>query len=180
MYPFSRYYFLLYFIKHEHLFFLSIVSFYFLNLLLAFHSFQSAIGLDIIDVTLIARRCTRRIGILYLILIYGLYHPLIAQKWLDIMDHEDLPICAGPRLWRRGADSDGFVANFVESEQIIQLKGFTASFVQVVYFILFYFCYVYDIEYHPVITQLNDSITNSTVVDFVGQRFNAFSVGTNC
>ncbi|KAK4347589.1 hypothetical protein RND71_033928 [Anisodus tanguticus] len=36
----------------------------------------------------------------------------------------------GTRMWRRGADSDGFVANFVESEQIIQLKGYTASFVQ--------------------------------------------------
>ncbi|XP_069150498.1 uncharacterized protein [Solanum lycopersicum] len=28
---------------------------------------------------------------------------------------------------KRGADSDGFVANFVESEQIIQLKGYTIS-----------------------------------------------------
>ena len=34
-------------------------------------------------------------------------------------------------MWRRGADLDGYVANFVESEQIIQLKGFTSSFVQV-------------------------------------------------
>lgn len=34
-------------------------------------------------------------------------------------------------MWRRGADTDGFVANFVESEQIIQLNGCTASFVQV-------------------------------------------------
>lgn len=34
-------------------------------------------------------------------------------------------------MWRRGADSDGYVANFVESEQIIQLNGSTASFVQV-------------------------------------------------
>ena len=37
----------------------------------------------------------------------------------------------GTRMWRRGADSDGYVANFVESEQIIQLNGYTASFVQV-------------------------------------------------
>ncbi|KAF3624367.1 Phosphoinositide phosphatase SAC7 [Capsicum annuum] len=55
------------------------------------------IGKDILDVTLIARRCNRR---------------------------------AGTRMWRRGADSDGFVANFVESEQMIQLKSYTASFVQ--------------------------------------------------
>ncbi|KAL3651862.1 Fimbrin, actin-bundling protein [Castilleja foliolosa] len=63
----------------------------------SFHSFQSAIGKDILDVALIARRCTRR---------------------------------TGTRMWRRGADSDGFVANFVETEQIIQLKGYTASFIQ--------------------------------------------------
>lgn len=34
-------------------------------------------------------------------------------------------------MWRRGADSDGFVANFVESEQIIQINGHIASFIQV-------------------------------------------------
>lgn len=34
-------------------------------------------------------------------------------------------------MWRRGADPDGYVANFVETEQIMQLNGFTASFVQV-------------------------------------------------
>lgn len=34
-------------------------------------------------------------------------------------------------MWRRGADSDGYVANFVETEQILQLNGYTASFVQV-------------------------------------------------
>ncbi|XP_047314895.1 phosphoinositide phosphatase SAC7-like [Impatiens glandulifera] len=64
----------------------------------SFQNFQAAIGKDIIDVTLIARRCTRRIG---------------------------------TRLWRRGADPDGYVANFVESEQIMQLNGSTASFVQI-------------------------------------------------
>ncbi|KAJ9146873.1 hypothetical protein P3X46_029090 [Hevea brasiliensis] len=34
-------------------------------------------------------------------------------------------------MWRRGADPDGYVANFVESEQIVHLNGFTTSFVQV-------------------------------------------------
>lgn len=38
-------------------------------------------------------------------------------------------------MWRRGADSDGYVANFVESEQIVKLNGFTASFVQVYIFV---------------------------------------------
>lgn len=34
-------------------------------------------------------------------------------------------------MWRRGADPEGYAANFVESEQIMQAKGFTASYVQV-------------------------------------------------
>ena len=46
-------------------------------------------------------------------------------------------------MWRRGADSDGYVANFVESEQIMQVNGFTASFVQVMFYILFsYFLFI--------------------------------------
>ncbi|MED6133786.1 GTPase activating protein (GAP) for Rho1p [Stylosanthes scabra] len=64
----------------------------------SFHHFQAAIGKESIDVTLIARRCTRR---------------------------------NGTRLWRRGADADGYAANFVETEQIMQLNGYTASYVQV-------------------------------------------------
>lgn len=41
---------------------------------------------------------------------------------------------AGTRHWRRGVDQDGFVANFVESEQIVALEGARpslSSFVQV-------------------------------------------------
>jgi hypothetical protein len=37
-------------------------------------------------------------------------------------------------MWRRGADSEGYAANFVESEQIVQSKGYTASYVQVSFF----------------------------------------------
>ncbi|XP_051117496.1 phosphoinositide phosphatase SAC6 [Andrographis paniculata] len=82
----------------------------------SFHSFQTAIGKDILDVTLIARRCTRR---------------------------------TGTRMWRRGADSDGFVANFVETEQIIQLKGYTASFVQVRGSMPFLWDQIVDLTYKP-------------------------------
>nr|GFA28144.1 phosphoinositide phosphatase SAC7-like [Tanacetum cinerariifolium] len=82
----------------------------------SFQSFQAAIGKDIIDVTLIARRCTRR---------------------------------NGTRMWRRGADEDGYVANFVESEQIIQLKGYTASFVQVRGSMPFLWDQTVDLSYKP-------------------------------
>ncbi|XP_024963733.1 phosphoinositide phosphatase SAC7-like [Cynara cardunculus var. scolymus] len=82
----------------------------------SFQNFQSAIGKDIIDVTLIARRCTRR---------------------------------TGTRMWRRGADSDGYVANFVESEQIVHLNGHTASFVQVRGSIPFLWEQIVDLTYKP-------------------------------
>ncbi|PSS00390.1 Phosphoinositide phosphatase [Actinidia chinensis var. chinensis] len=81
-----------------------------------FQNFQAAIGRDIVDVTLIARRCTRR---------------------------------TGTRMWRRGADSDGYVANFVESEQIMQLNGHTASFVQVRGSIPLLWEQVVDLTYKP-------------------------------
>ncbi|KAI3515024.1 hypothetical protein L1887_13773 [Cichorium endivia] len=82
----------------------------------SFQNFQSAIGKDTIDVTLIARRCTRR---------------------------------TGTRMWRRGADSDGYVANFVESEQIVHLNGYTASFVQVRGSMPFLWEQIVDLTYKP-------------------------------
>ncbi|KAA8547585.1 hypothetical protein F0562_004014 [Nyssa sinensis] len=82
----------------------------------SFQNFQAAIGKDIIDVTLIARRCTRR---------------------------------TGTRMWRRGSDSDGYVANFVESEQIMQLNGHVASFVQVRGSMPFLWDQIVDLTYKP-------------------------------
>lgn len=64
----------------------------------SYQHFEAAIGTNIIDVSLISRRCTRR---------------------------------TGTRMWRRGADLDGYVANFVETEQLLQANGLTASFLQV-------------------------------------------------
>ncbi|KAI4325405.1 hypothetical protein MLD38_030809 [Melastoma candidum] len=81
-----------------------------------FQHFQVAIDNDIADVTLIARRCTRR---------------------------------NGTRMWRRGADSDGYVANFVESEQILQMNGFTASFVQIRGSIPVLWEQIVDLTYKP-------------------------------
>ncbi|CAL0330803.1 unnamed protein product [Lupinus luteus] len=82
----------------------------------SFHYFQAAIGKDIIDITLIARRCTRR---------------------------------NGTRMWRRGADPDGYVANFVETEQIMQINGYTASFVQVRGSIPLLWEQIVDLTYKP-------------------------------
>ncbi|KAK6922504.1 SAC domain [Dillenia turbinata] len=95
---------------------------------LRFQNFQAAIEKDIVDVTLIARRCTRRIG---------------------------------TRMWRRGADLDGYVANFVESEQIIQINGFTASFVQVRGSIPLLWEQIVDLTYKPKfeLVKLEEAVT---------------------
>ncbi|KAL4343989.1 hypothetical protein AHAS_Ahas11G0133500 [Arachis hypogaea] len=46
------------------------------------------------------------------------------------MFHVQFPFLKRTRLWRRGADADGYAVNFVETEQIMQLNGYTASVVQ--------------------------------------------------
>lgn len=38
---------------------------------------------------------------------------------------------AGTRLYKRGIESSGDVANFVETEQIVEFEGAVSSFVEV-------------------------------------------------
>nr|CAB3480220.1 unnamed protein product [Digitaria exilis] len=52
-------------------------------------------------------------------------------------------------MWRRGADPEGYAANFVESEQIMQSKGFTASYVQVRGSMPFLWEQIVDLTYKP-------------------------------
>lgn len=52
-------------------------------------------------------------------------------------------------MWRRGADPEGYAANFVESEQIVQSKGFTASYVQVRGSMPFLWEQIVDLTYKP-------------------------------
>ncbi|KAK8457729.1 hypothetical protein SEVIR_3G235500v4 [Setaria viridis] len=82
----------------------------------SFQSIHAEVRSEKVNVTLIARRCTRRIG---------------------------------TRMWRRGADPEGYAANFVESEQIVQSKGFTASYVQVRGSMPFLWEQIVDLTYKP-------------------------------
>ncbi|PNT63698.1 hypothetical protein BRADI_4g20110v3 [Brachypodium distachyon] len=82
----------------------------------SFQNIHAEVGSDKVNVTMIARRCTRRIG---------------------------------TRCWRRGADPEGYAANFVESEQIMQSKGFTASYVQVRGSMPFLWEQIVDLTYKP-------------------------------
>lgn len=34
-------------------------------------------------------------------------------------------------MWRRGANLEGDVANFIETEQLLEFEGFRSSFLQV-------------------------------------------------
>ncbi|KAH7287003.1 hypothetical protein KP509_32G032600 [Ceratopteris richardii] len=55
----------------------------------------------------------------------------------------------GTRMWRRGANVNGDVANFVETEQIIQANGYVASYVQVRGSIPVLWEQVVDLTYKP-------------------------------
>jgi hypothetical protein len=64
-------------------------------------------------------------------------------------------------MWRRGADSDGYVANFVETEQIMQFNGISASFLQVIFYTFVYMnlsCYVLVVYFHPFFIQVSIQI----------------------
>ena len=37
----------------------------------------------------------------------------------------------GTRMWRRGANLEGDVANFIETEQLVEIDGLRSSFLQV-------------------------------------------------
>ncbi|XP_039789978.1 phosphoinositide phosphatase SAC7-like isoform X2 [Panicum virgatum] len=89
---------------------------YLLPVIQGFQNMHAEVGSEKLNVTLIARRCTRRIG---------------------------------TRMWRRGADAEGYAANFVETEQIMQSKGFTASYVQVRGSMPFMWEQIVDLTYKP-------------------------------
>lgn len=55
----------------------------------------------------------------------------------------------GTRMWRRGADYDGYVANFVETEQILESNGYRASFIQVRGSMPFLWQQIVDLTYKP-------------------------------
>ncbi|KAH9556250.1 hypothetical protein CY35_07G017100 [Sphagnum magellanicum] len=88
----------------------------------SFQTIQTEVHGKEVAVTLIARRCTRRIG---------------------------------TRMWRRGADKDGNVANFVETEQVLEAEGFVASYVQIRGSIPVLWEQIVDLTYKPKIKAIN-------------------------
>eukprot|EP00250_Pteridium_aquilinum_P014498 c22030_g1_i1 orf=309-2078(-) len=88
----------------------------------SYQTFELELKKTLVKVSLIARRCVRRIG---------------------------------TRMWRRGANSEGDVANFVESEQILEANGCVASYVQIRGSIPVLWEQVVDLTYKPKIMLAN-------------------------
>ncbi|KAL6648318.1 hypothetical protein ACP70R_012542 [Stipagrostis hirtigluma subsp. patula] len=55
----------------------------------------------------------------------------------------------GTRMWRRGANLEGATANFVETEQLVEYKGLTSSFIQVRGSIPLLWEQIVDLSYKP-------------------------------
>ncbi|GAB2270472.1 Phosphoinositide phosphatase sac8 [Dionaea muscipula] len=81
-------------------------------------------------ITLMSRRCTRRLG---------------------------------TRMWRRGANLDGDTANFVETEQLLQCKGFICSFLQIRGSIPLLWEQIVDLSYKPRLNIIDHEDTSKIV-----------------
>lgn len=96
-------------------------------------SFQSAdltLKTAPLTVTLISRRCTRRLG---------------------------------TRMWRRGANLQGDAANFIETEQLLETKGFKFSFLQVRGSIPLLWEQIVDLSYKPRLNVIDHAETSKVV-----------------
>ncbi|CAO2820123.1 unnamed protein product [Amaranthus hypochondriacus] len=83
-----------------------------------------------VTITLISRRCTRRLG---------------------------------TRMWRRGANLEGDAANFIETEQLLELKDFRSSFLQVRGSIPLLWEQIVDLSYKPRLNIINHQDTSNVV-----------------
>ncbi|GMH30028.1 hypothetical protein Nepgr_031871 [Nepenthes gracilis] len=81
-------------------------------------------------ITLMSRRCTRRLG---------------------------------TRMWRRGANLEGDTANFIETEQLLECKGFRSSFLQVRGSIPLLWEQIVDLSYKPRLNIINHEDTPNIV-----------------
>ncbi|KDP24430.1 hypothetical protein JCGZ_24994 [Jatropha curcas] len=81
-------------------------------------------------ITLVSRRCTRRLG---------------------------------TRMWRRGANLEGDAANFIETEQLLELEGFKSSLLQVRGSIPLLWEQIVDLSYKPRLRIINHEETSKVV-----------------
>ncbi|KAF9596442.1 hypothetical protein IFM89_011271 [Coptis chinensis] len=101
-----------------------------LNRVLGFQTVQINLKDTPAKITLISRRCTRRLG---------------------------------TRMWRRGANLEGDTANFIETEQLLEIEGFRYSFLQVRGSIPLLWEQIVDLSYKPRIKIVNHEETPKIV-----------------
>lgn len=80
----------------------------------------------------------------------------------------------GTRMWRRGADSKGNAANFVETEQILEAEDFVFSYVQIRGSIPILWEQIVDLTYNPTITDLNHEETPKVVEQHFEDLYNRY------
>lgn len=81
-------------------------------------------------VTLVSRRCTRRLG---------------------------------TRMWRRGANLEGDTANFIETEQLLELEGYRSSLLQIRGSIPLLWEQIVDLSYRPCLRIISHEQTSNVV-----------------
>ncbi|XWS67253.1 hypothetical protein CRYUN_Cryun05aG0271600 [Craigia yunnanensis] len=69
----------------------------------------------------------------------------------------------GTRMWRRGANLEGDTANFIETEQLLQLEGFRCSLLQIRGSIPLLWEQIVDLSYKPQLRIINHEQTPQVV-----------------
>ncbi|KAE8099187.1 hypothetical protein FH972_017190 [Carpinus fangiana] len=98
--------------------------------ILNFQATQLQIKSSLATITLISRRCTRRLG---------------------------------TRMWRRGANLEGDTANFIETEQLLEVEGFRSSLLQIRGSIPLLWEQIVDLSYKPQLRIINHEQTSNVV-----------------
>ncbi|XP_062095118.1 phosphoinositide phosphatase SAC8 [Humulus lupulus] len=99
-------------------------------IILSFQTAQLKLKELPVTLTLISRRCTRRLG---------------------------------TRMWRRGANLEGDVANFIETEQLVETNGLRSSFMQIRGSIPLLWEQIVDLSYKPQLRIINHEQTSEVV-----------------
>ncbi|CAN6724157.1 unnamed protein product [Malus baccata var. baccata] len=69
----------------------------------------------------------------------------------------------GTRMWRRGANLDGDVANFIETEQLVEIEGFQSSLLQIRGSIPLLWEQIVDLSYKPQLRIIDHEQTSNVV-----------------
>ncbi|XP_050113954.1 phosphoinositide phosphatase SAC8-like, partial [Malus sylvestris] len=69
----------------------------------------------------------------------------------------------GTRMWRRGANLHGDVANFIETERLVEIEGFQSSLLQIRGSILLLWEQIVDLSYKPQLRIITHEQTSNVV-----------------